>query len=188
MLGSVDALPLAPRRILVAGVSGVGKSTLSRCIAELAGHPYTEIDALYHGRNWVPREEFLDDVEHFLRQPRWVTEWQYREARAVLLERADTLVWLDLPVAVALGRVTRRTIRRHRTSEVLWNGNSEGSLWRAFLAPEGIVRWAVGTRFKYRSSVPPLAAEHPHLQIVRLRSQREVDAWVAGTLSASTRH
>ena len=30
-----------------------------------------------------------------------------------------------------------------------------------------------------------LAREHPHLQVVRLRSQREVEAWLAGPLAAS---
>src|SRR5919198_88590 len=44
------------------------------------------------------------------------------------LERADTVVWLDLPLRVALSRVTRRTIGRIRAGEELWSGNRES--WR----------------------------------------------------------
>ena len=37
------------------------------------------------------------EVAAFAAQPTWVTEWQYGEARLLLLRRADLQVWLDLP-------------------------------------------------------------------------------------------
>ena len=49
MLRATDPLPAAPRRIVVAGVSGVGKTTLSRRIAAVTGIEHIEIDALFHG-------------------------------------------------------------------------------------------------------------------------------------------
>ena len=183
MLRAAD--PLArPHRVAVAGVSGVGKSTLARRIADVAGLPYTEIDVLYHGPNWVPREGFVDDVERFTSRPRWVTEWQYRSVRAILSTRADTLVWLDLPSAVAISRVVHRTITRSRTRVELWNGNTEPGLWHALSNREGIIRWALKHQRSYRRTVPITSKQHPHLQVVRLRSQSEVDAWLAGPLAS----
>lgn len=177
--------PLArPTRVVIAGVSGVGKSTLARRVSEALNLPYTEIDGLYHGAGWTPRAEFLADVELFTREPTWVTEWQYRDARPLLSARADTLVWLDLPSPIAVWRVVSRTITRSRRRLVLWNGNTEPGLWHAVMNREGIIRWALAHQRSYLRSVPITEREHPHLQVVRLRSQREVEAWLAGPLAA----
>jgi hypothetical protein len=180
MLSASLPLPAPPpRRVLVAGVSGVGKTALARRIAVAWSLPYTEIDALFHGPEWVPRESFDAEVAALAASPQWVTEWQYSTARPLLAAEADLLVWLDLPFRVTLARVIRRTVHRARTRETLWNGNVEPGLWHAFTNPEGIVVWAVRTCGKYRREVPPLEAQHPGLVVVRLRSQRDVDAWLA---------
>ena len=180
MLSASHPLPAPPpRRVLVAGVSGVGKTTLARRLAHTWALPYTEIDALYHGPQWVPRASFDADVAALVDSPAWVTEWQYSTARPVLAAKAELLVWLDLPFRVTLARVIRRTVLRSRTRETLWNGNVEPGLWNAFTAPEGIVVWAVRTRGKYRREVPPLEEQHPGLVVVRLRTRREVHDWLS---------
>ena len=178
-----DPLPHRPRRVVVAGVSGTGKTTLAAQIGRVVDAPHIEIDALFHGPGWVPREEFLDDVRAFVATERWTTEWQYTTARPILAERADLLVWLDLPFAtVTLPRVVRRTVRRRARRELLWHGNVEPPLRTIFTDREHIVRWAILTRNKYRAQVPELERMRPALPIVRLRTQREVDAWLAGPL------
>jgi hypothetical protein len=180
MLTSSDRLPAIPARVAIAGASGVGKTTLARRIGETLGLPYTEIDALYHGPNWVPRQGFLADVDVFTREPTWVTEWQYNLARPMIAERADLLVWLDLPAPVAVTRVVLRTVRRSRSREELWNGNVEPGIWHALTAREGIIRWALSTGRRYTRSVPAVELEHPALTVVRLRSQAEVESWLSG--------
>ncbi|WP_236967640.1 AAA family ATPase [Microbacterium aurantiacum] len=184
MLAFDDPLPIRPRRVLVAGVSGAGKTTLARQIASVIDAPHTEIDGLYHGPNWVPRDAFLDDVRTLVQAPTWVTEWQYRAARPTLTAHADLLVWLDLPFfRVTLPRVVRRTVRRRMRREELWNGNVEPPLRSILTERDHIVRWAVRTRKKYDALPVRLADERPDLAIVRLRTPREVRAWVAGPLA-----
>jgi adenylate kinase family enzyme len=78
----------------VAGVSGVGKTTLARRIAAVTGGPHTEIDALFHGPDWTPRPEFLADVHSLLRTDAWTTEWQYDATEA----------WLAGPLTDAVTR------------------------------------------------------------------------------------
>jgi len=112
MLTATEALPQRPCRIAVAGTSGAGKTTLAARVGELLGIPHVEIDALFHGPSWTPRETFRAEVEAFSAEPRWVTEWQYGAARELLAERADLLVWLDLSRATVMRRVVRRTVLR----------------------------------------------------------------------------
>ncbi len=187
MLGPGDPLPARPRRILVAGATGAGKTTLAGRIASLTGAPHTEIDALYHGPGWTYRESFLEEIDELTLRPEWVTEWQYRSARSTLASRADTLVWLDLPSLVALPRLVRRTVRRRLRREELWNGNQEPPLWHFFAGRDHIIAWALKTQRKYKRTVPALEREHPSLTIVRLGSQRDVERWLAGPLADAVR-
>ncbi len=174
--------------MLVAGVSGAGKTTLARRVASVVGAPHTEIDALFHGPGWVPRPQFLDDVRALVAQDAWTTEWQYADARPLLAERADLLVWLDLPfTTVTLPRLARRTLRRRLRREELWNGNVEPPLWTVLTDREHVVRWAVHTRTKLRARVPALERQVPGLVVVRLRSPREVTGWVDGPLRRAVR-
>ena len=178
MLSATDPLPARPSRIAIAGVSGSGKSTLARRLSALLDLPHTEMDALFHGPGWTKMPTFEADVQRLVAEYRWVCEWQYDYARPLILERADLMVWVDLPYPVTLSRVVRRTVRRRVRREKLWNGNVEGPLHTFFTDPEHIVRWSISTRNTYDERVPALADERPDLPIVRLRSTREVDRWL----------
>lgn len=168
-----------PRRIVVAGVSGSGKTTLSRRIAARLELPYVEIDGLHHGPGWVPRPEFLEDVAAFVAQDSWVTEYQYRTAKPLLLDRATLVVWLDLPTALTMAQVTWRTVSRRVRRTELWNGNREGPLREVFTDPGHVIRWAWTTRHRLRQELPSLVGAHPGLELVRLRSHRQAAAWLA---------
>lgn len=169
---------------MVAGVSGVGKTTLARRIGEVAGLPHTEIDALFHGPDWTPRPSFLDEVRTLAAQDSWVTEWQYTSARPLLAARADVLIWLDLPFwTTTFPRVVGRTVHRRLGLEEIWNGNIEPPFRRILTDPKHIVRWAISTRHKYLDSVPRLEADFEGLSVVRLRSQRQVEHWMSGPLA-----
>lgn len=181
-----DPLPSPPRRVLVAGVSGAGKTTLARRIAAITGGPHTEMDAIFHGPEWTPRPEFLADVHSLVGTGSWTTEWQYDAARPLLARTADVLVWLDLPFArVTLPRLISRTIRRRWSREELWNGNREAPLWTVLTDREHIVRWAIRSRRNYHAAVPGLHHEYPHLTVVRLRSQQEAEDWLSGPLAGA---
>ncbi|MFI9814387.1 AAA family ATPase [Saccharothrix variisporea] len=184
LLGPADELPRSPRRVVVAGTSGAGKTTLARQIADELGLSYVEMDSLYHGPQWTPRPEFEDDVRAFVRGEAWATEWQYTRARPLLLERADTLIWLDHRKHTVLRRITVRTVVRRLRNEEVCNGNVEPPLRTVFTDREHILRWAWKSHRRTGERVAAvLAGEHgPRLAVVRLRGQREVDQWRAGPL------
>lgn len=187
LLASTEILRRSPSRVLVAGTSGSGKTTLAAAIAGVLGIPHVEIDALYHGPHWVPRPTFAADVRGFSSGPAWVTEWQYGQVRAVLAERADLVVWLDLPRGTVMRQVVSRTLRRRWLRQPLWNGNVEPALWTVLHDHEHIVRWAWTTHARTAGRVHELASRRPALPIVRLRSHREANRWLAGALAVTAR-
>jgi adenylate kinase family enzyme len=182
VLDATDPLPQRPRRIAVAGPSGAGKTTLAARIAELLGIPHIELDGLFHGPGWTPRESFAADVDAFSAGPNWVTEWQYPAARAVLADRADLLVWLDFTRATVMRQVVRRTVRRRLRRQVLWNGNVEPAMRTVLTDPEYVVRWAWSTWSETGPRVAALHRRRPELTIVRLADRRAARHWLSGPL------
>lgn len=62
-------------RILIAGSSGSGKTSLCRELSLALNLPFTEIDYLYHGQGWIPLPDFEERVDELTRGQRWVMEW-----------------------------------------------------------------------------------------------------------------
>jgi adenylate kinase family enzyme len=182
LLGPADALLCCPRRVLVTGTSGSGKTTLAARIAAVLCVPHVEIDSLFHGPAWTPRPSFEADVHLFSAGPQWVTEWQYSSVRAHLADRADLLVWLDLPRVRVMRQVLLRTVNRRLRRRRLWNGNVEPPLWTLITDHEHIVRWAWTTHHKTEARVRDLLAQRPDLPVVRLHSHTDATRWLRGPL------
>ena len=179
MLGADDPLPERPHRVIVAGTSGAGKTTLASRIGRTLGIPCTELDSLFHGPDWVPRESFEGDVKRFTAEPEWVCEWQYGLIRSLLADRADLMVWLDLPRRTVMRQVIVRTVRRRLRREPLWNGNVEGPFYTFFTDRDHIIRWAWKQHAQTADKVLSVHRRRPELSIVQLRSRAEIERWCA---------
>lgn len=172
----------------IQGISGSGKTTLGAAVAARLGVPHLETDALVHGPGWTetPDDELRAAVEMFMESSGWVIDSDYRRKLGTLiLERADTVVWLDLPLRVCLRRLWGRTMPRIRHQQPLWNDNRES--WRAaFWGWDSLFVYAVRRHFGRRRRMLTLLArpELTHLEVVRLRSPAEVERWL-GAIPAS---
>lgn len=163
-------------RVLIAGISGSGKTTLATALERRLALPRVELDALHHGPGWVKRPAFEADVEAFAAGERWVTEDQYHAFLGDLLwRRADTVVWLDLPLRTVMRQVLRRSVLRAATGRELWNGNRE--YFRDWLDPEHPIRWAWAQHGEKRRTLVERIERHPQIRVVRLTSAARVRRW-----------
>ena len=170
-----------PVRILIKGGSGSGKTTLGKTLAARLCVPFVELDSLQWGPTWTAAspEELRERVTAALDDAAgWVVDGNYdSRLGTLLLERAQLIVWLDLPLATKLWRLIRRTATRVFTREQLWNGNRETlALVLALWDPESLFVWAVRSHFKHRRTFPRLLAGR---RAVRLRTPAEVQVWLA---------
>jgi len=170
------------RRIAVVGTAGSGKTTLAHRLARQLGIPHVELDALYWDPNWTPAppDLFRERAAKALKGEAWTTDGNYSSVRDIVWKRADTVVWLDYPLPVVMGRVTWRTLRRSIRREELWNENRE-RLREALLSRDSIVLWALRTYHRRKKEYPNLFSlpEYAHLSVVRLRTPRAAREWLS---------
>lgn len=102
---------LIVKRIMVVGISsGVGKSTFARKLGEALDIPVYHLDALFWRPNWMqaPLEEFSEAQRQIVNQDEWIIEGNYTPTFKIRTERADTIIYLELPLHVCLYRVLKR--------------------------------------------------------------------------------
>ena len=165
-------------RITVIGASGSGKTRLSARLAELLHARHVEIDALWHGPNWEScgAEELQRRVSAATEGDDWVCDGTYHSIIGdLVLERAETVAWLDLPVRLVMWRLVRRSWVRKRDKVELWHGNREDRWLNQ-------IRWLIWPAFKRvfenRRRLPAHLARHRQLEVHRLRSDADVEAFV----------
>jgi adenylate kinase family enzyme len=163
---------------VIASASGNGKTTLGRELAQRLRVPFVELDALVHGPGWVetPDDQLRAQVEPIVNSDGWVIDGAYRgKLGDLVLDAADVVVWLDLPVHVWLPRLIRRTARRLRGREELWNGNRE-TLANVLWGRDSLLVFAVRSHFRRRREYPEALASR---RVVRLRTPDEVERFLA---------
>ena len=166
------------RRIAIIGPGGAGKSTLATLISRRTGLPVAHLDPLFWRAGWTPapREAALRELDAVSSREEWILEGNFlpdgggTDAR---FERADTVVFLDLPRTTCLARVLKRLVRdRGRSRPDLPPGCAEG-LDLAFM------RWVWSYPTTTRPRVLELLARiGPNVEVHRLRSRAEVQRFL----------
>ena len=87
------------RRVVVTGLAGAGKSTLSIALAAKTGLPLIHLDLHYWKPGWVaPSDADWRQKQHdVLAGDAWIADGNYHETLDLRIELADTVVVLDLP-------------------------------------------------------------------------------------------
>jgi adenylate kinase family enzyme len=109
----IDRL-LKAKRIAVRGNQGAGKTTLALKLAEVLGVGFVEI---YWKAKMTEEQEdqYLETKERTLKQETWIVDGDFG-----LLEFADTVILLDLPLLLCLMGVIKRSFKYMRA----WNFGS----------------------------------------------------------------
>lgn len=171
------------RRVMIVGSSGTGKSTVARAIGDRLGLPVIHLDAEYWRPGWVEPEgaDFERRVGEIAARDRWVIDGQYSRTWSLRAERADMIVWLDLPRRIYFWRVLKRTVLGYgRVRADIGSGCPE-RFDPAFLK----YVWNYPRRSR-DALYKRITGEQARCRVVILKSQRAIDEFVAGLSPATT--
>jgi adenylate kinase family enzyme len=168
-----------PRRVLIYGVTGSGKTTMAHRVADRLGLPCHEVDELTWRPGWVevPGAEQRARIAAICAGDRWVLDTAYGAWADLPLATADLVVGLDYARWRSLWRLLRRSAVRVATREPVCNGNVE--TLRNMIARDSILVWHFRSFRRKRQRMRRWAADPDGPPLVLLRSPRAAEAWLA---------
>ncbi|MBI2724239.1 MAG: adenylate kinase [Chloroflexi bacterium] len=168
-----------PRRIVILGTTGSGKTTLGRRLSASLSLRHVELDALHWEPDWVEadpetmRRRLTTALEE---ADEWVTDGNYTGIISDLTwTRADLIIWLDYSFARVMRRLFWRSLRRGVLREELWSGNRE-RLAANFASRDSLFLWARKTHWRHRREYPPRFGRlAPQARVLRMRDPRATE-------------
>jgi adenylate kinase family enzyme len=164
-------------RVAIIGSGGAGKSTIARKLGEITALPVVHLDREHWRPGWVepPRDEWAATVAKLASEERWIIDGNYGGTMTARIERADTIVFVDLPRMVCVWRALKRsTILKRRPRPDMADGCEERvdfTFLKYIWDYPATRRPAILERLR--------AARSEGKTVIRLRSQRAVDRWLA---------
>jgi hypothetical protein len=111
----------------------------------------------------------------------WVIDGGYSDVRDLVWASADTVVWLDYPLAVTLSRLLHRIVARIRDSSELWPGTGNRETIRNQLfSRDPLVWFAIRTHRGRRRRIAEMLArpEYAHLEVHRFTRPADAERWL----------
>lgn len=162
-------------RVVVTGMAGAGKSTFARQLAAKTGLPVIHLDVHFWKPGWVqPSDTEWRDVQStLLAGEEWIVDGNYPETLDLRLERADTVVYLDMPWWLCAARAFVRGLRRPKGTQLPDGCKDTG--WRR-VRDEWWLVWRVwlGRRSERERDLAIVARQGSHTRLHVLHSKRAV--------------
>ena len=105
-------------KITIIGSGGSGKSTLARELGKLLHIEVFHLDALFWKPGWVgvPKEEQRLVQNELVEKEKWIFDGNYGGTMDIRLNKAETIIFLDIPRTICVYRVIKRWIQYRNKS------------------------------------------------------------------------
>ena len=156
------------KRVMVVGGPGSGKSTLAIQLSKITGLPVFHMDLIHHLPGWVerPLKEKIPMALKIEAKAKWIFEGGLSATFSNRASRADTVIWLDLPLSVRLARIVKRRFE--------FNGRTRPDLPEN--CPENLnlefTSFIIRTRNTHREKIAQTIADAPHLDVHHIRTAK----------------
>ncbi len=164
-------------RITIIGNCASGKSTFAKRISEKFNIPHIHLDRFWFEANGHTlhkndiegiekvRTYIRKKVEEFIRKDSWVSDGWYSRVQPMIAERADYVLFLDIPLWRRLINHVRRIFFNERHPEL--------SRWDDFK----FISEIVSRTFTYGSQMRKFIQENPE-KVLHFRSYKEADEFL----------
>ena len=159
---------------MIVGGHGSGKSILADGLGDVTGLPVFHIDHIHYQTGWIePSQQEKTALAQCIHgQDRWILEGGFSTTYAGCAARADTAIWLDLPLSVRLARILKRRVHINRMTRPDRPDNCPERLGLCFLA------FTYRTRHSGLEKIAQMIADAPHLTVHHIRTSKGADTFL----------
>jgi adenylate kinase family enzyme len=166
------------KRIAIIGNAGSGKSTLTQKLHKITNLPVYYLDQYFWKPGWVrtDADEYKKAHDAICDKEEWIIDGINLRVMEYRIQRADVIIFLDIPRYICLWRILKRTFKYYG-KETLSSpkGCPERFNWE-FLK---FLKWVWDFKKKYPPAIMELLKQYSDKkQIYVFKSQQDVNAFV----------
>jgi len=166
------------KRITIIGNCGSGKSTLTRRLHQTLHLPVYHLDQYFWQPNWVRTdpEEYKKIHDALCDQDEWIIDGINLRLLEHRIQRADVIIFLDIPRYICFWRIFKRTLRYYgKETPSSPKGCPERLGWEFIL----FLKWVWNFNRKHLPDITLLLHTYANKKEIHiLRSEQEIDALV----------
>ncbi|WP_294133323.1 DNA topology modulation protein [uncultured Clostridium sp.] len=162
------------KRVIVIGCGGAGKSTFSRNLSDKLDIPVYHLDKLFWNRGWIstPQDEFDNKIQELANRDKWIIDGNYIRTFDMRAERADTIIFINMPTYVCFYRVIkRRVMYKDKSRPDMAEGCPEGIDFEFF-------KWVLTYNKKIRPRILEKLKKYNDKTVIILNSEKEVKDFI----------
>ena len=161
-------------RIIIIGSGGAGKSTLARKLGELTNLPVIHLDSVFWKPNWTPtpKKEWTKSVARIISADKWIVDGNFGSTMNMRIQRADTIILLDLPPIVCVYSVVKRVLKHGKKTRPDMGAGCPEKADFEFL------KWVWNFRRENLPEVLRKLEETEGKTIIQLKSRKEMDQFL----------
>ena len=168
------------KRVMIVGGPCSGKSTFAKLLHERTNLLLFNMDHIHWKPGWVERD--MDEknrmVHEIHMQDEWIFEGGHSSTYGERVSRADTFIWLDIPVQLRIFRVLRRIIMNYgKTRPDMPENCPEKFAGRTLTFIAFIWRTRHSSRARHQKIIDNAPT---HLTTHHIRNIREADQFLEG--------
>lgn len=158
-----------PKRIMIMGRPGSGKSTFSIKLQSMLNVPLYHLDKHFFEANWVQRDyqAFLNQQQLFVKEPCWIIDGNSSKSLELRYSRADICLYFNFPRYLCYYRTIKRLFHKHPAIDDRAPGCRETIRW-------SLLQYMWGFENRVEPMLHALRASYPDVKLIELRSDCDV--------------
>jgi adenylate kinase family enzyme len=176
-----------PKRILIYGVTGSGKTTFAAQLSQDTGIPWQEVDALMWNPGWefVPLEQQRERMSEICARDEWILDAGYAKWMDIVLPNVDLILCLDYSRGRTFWQLLKRTIARCMDKKEVCNGNIE--TFKGMFSKDSILLWHFKSFDRKRERMRSWEKGPTDFQVILFKNSTDLVIWQAEQILADSK-
>lgn len=158
-----------PRKILIFGIPGSGKSTFAILLGKSLQLPVLHLDKYFFTKGWKERnyEEFLQIQRELVGEEAWIIDGNATKSLEMRYSQADLVLYFKFNRLLCLWRIFKRSLFKHSHLSDLPEGCSKNVRFR-------LIRYLFGFPSRVKKNLQELKLKYPHAVFYELNSKYDL--------------